>query len=322
MQPSNSLAGRNGKAPVFRKHNLNSCWRVVKKSRRAAGNITERHGGLARVKELEARASGVFAAAEERGFLRNPIWRTGNSGGSGAILAPLKRTPLNIPRSLLYLAGFIYRKDGRSHSEADLELAYGGMEQYGRLGRQDRRPHLQLRGQRRHHDGHRGYAHLCVDAGTSVAWGNESITKLVASADEQPVAAAPLPVEDGAVAAPAPKDLHHHRAAVPPTPPLRKRLSAKGSAPAPISSKSTSLVPPPITTGPEIESVKWVNNIFSWLYSDLTIVNELVGTWILSLNEFTRKSVTEAFFKRKIRFGSVVLQSKLLSFIQGKEVAR
>lgn len=83
---------------------------------------------------------------------------------------------------------------------------------------------------------------------------------------------------------------------VPPTPPTRKRLGSKsGRAPGPVRTRSTSSLyhPPPTATGPEAESVKWVNELFMWLYSDLVIVNELLNVWIQSLNDFTRQSVTE-----------------------------
>lgn len=83
---------------------------------------------------------------------------------------------------------------------------------------------------------------------------------------------------------------------VPPTPPTRKRLGSKSgrSVVGPGKTKSSALIhPPPIATGPESESVKWVNELFVWLYSDLVIVNELLNVWIQSLNEFTKKSVAE-----------------------------
>ncbi|XP_014248065.1 uncharacterized protein LOC106665824 isoform X4 [Cimex lectularius] len=83
---------------------------------------------------------------------------------------------------------------------------------------------------------------------------------------------------------------------VPPTPPTRKRLGSKSGRPTggPVKPKqSTAVHPPPTATGPESESVKWVNDLFNWLYSDLVVVNELLTIWILSLNEFTKKSVAE-----------------------------
>lgn len=80
---------------------------------------------------------------------------------------------------------------------------------------------------------------------------------------------------------------------VPPTPPLRKRISKRGSGPAPSPTRTISYIQPPVATGPESESVKWVNEVFYWLYSDLVVVNEILNAWMQSLNEFTKQSVTE-----------------------------
>lgn len=80
---------------------------------------------------------------------------------------------------------------------------------------------------------------------------------------------------------------------VPPTPPIRKRISKKGPGPAPSPTKSISYNQPPLATGPESESVRWVNEVFCWLYSDLVVVNEILNAWMQSLNEFTKQSVTE-----------------------------
>lgn len=82
---------------------------------------------------------------------------------------------------------------------------------------------------------------------------------------------------------------------VPPTPPVRKRLGSKSGRPVgPAKPKTSSLIhPPPTATGPESESVKWVNELFLWLYSDLVIVNELLNLWVQSLNEFVKDSVAE-----------------------------
>lgn len=93
---------------------------------------------------------------------------------------------------------------------------------------------------------------------------------------------------------------------VPPTPPIRKRLGSKTGRPTGlVKSKSSSVIhPPPTATGPESESVKWVNDFFSWLYSDIVVVNELLNTWIQSLNDFTKKSVAEVSF-----FISVIKQA-------------
>lgn len=77
---------------------------------------------------------------------------------------------------------------------------------------------------------------------------------------------------------------------VPPTPPVRKRLTRQSPAP---DLKKTRYVPAPQCTGPENICVLWVNDVFQWLYNDLVIVNELLNVWIQSLNDYTKKSVAE-----------------------------
>lgn len=90
---------------------------------------------------------------------------------------------------------------------------------------------------------------------------------------------------------------------VPPTPPLRKRLSTKkGAGPSPAGPRTHASLTPPTVTGPDPESVRWVNEIFLWLYSDLVILNELLYVWIQSLNEFTKKSVAEVrYFNKRLQ---------------------
>lgn len=77
---------------------------------------------------------------------------------------------------------------------------------------------------------------------------------------------------------------------VPPTPPVRKRLTRQSPAP---DLKKVRYVPAPQCTGPDNVSVLWVNDVFQWLYNDLVILNELLSVWIQYLNEYTKKSVTE-----------------------------
>lgn len=79
------------------------------------------------------------------------------------------------------------------------------------------------------------------------------------------------------------------------TPITRKRLGSRSGRPVgPAKPKSTNFIhPPPTATGAESESVKWVNEVFLWLYSDLVIVNELLNVWIQSLNDYTKSSVDE-----------------------------
>lgn len=77
---------------------------------------------------------------------------------------------------------------------------------------------------------------------------------------------------------------------VPPTPPVRKRLTRQSPAP---DLKKTKYVPAPQCTGADNICVLWVNDVFQWLYNDLVIVNELLSLWIQSLNDYTKKSVAE-----------------------------
>ncbi|XP_043516901.1 uncharacterized protein LOC122532297 isoform X12 [Frieseomelitta varia] len=81
---------------------------------------------------------------------------------------------------------------------------------------------------------------------------------------------------------------------VPPTPPVRKRLTARKTSGALISparsSKSLNL---PTATGADPDAVRWVNEIIVWLYSDPAVLDELLAVWVGSLNEFTANSVDE-----------------------------
>lgn len=81
---------------------------------------------------------------------------------------------------------------------------------------------------------------------------------------------------------------------VPPTPPNKKRLGRMSPGPEQINfnRKHQSIIVPSCT-GPDGPSVQWVNELFTWLYNDLVIVNELVQQWIVSMNEFSKKSVEE-----------------------------
>lgn len=77
---------------------------------------------------------------------------------------------------------------------------------------------------------------------------------------------------------------------VPPTPPVRKRLTRQSPAP---EVRKPKFVPAPQSTGPDNVCVLWVNDVFQWLYNDFVIVNELLAVWIAALNDYTKKSVTE-----------------------------
>lgn len=77
---------------------------------------------------------------------------------------------------------------------------------------------------------------------------------------------------------------------VPPTPPVRKRITRQSPAPEP---RKIKYLPAPQCTGPDNVCVLWVNDVFQWLYNDFVIVNELLGVWIQELNEYTKKAVAE-----------------------------
>uniref|UniRef100_A0A1L8DKN8 Protein kinase c conserved region 1 n=1 Tax=Nyssomyia neivai TaxID=330878 RepID=A0A1L8DKN8_9DIPT len=79
---------------------------------------------------------------------------------------------------------------------------------------------------------------------------------------------------------------------VPPTPPMRKRLSRKSPGPE-LRRPSRVIQPPSNVVGPETISVTWTSQVFRWLYSDLVIVNELLHTWVQTINESMTKSLEE-----------------------------
>lgn len=83
---------------------------------------------------------------------------------------------------------------------------------------------------------------------------------------------------------------------VPPTPPNKKRLGRMSPGPEQLNLKKHQSVIVPTCTGPDPPSVQWVNDLLTWLYNDLVIVNDLVQQWIVSMNEFSKKSVEEVSF--------------------------
>lgn len=81
---------------------------------------------------------------------------------------------------------------------------------------------------------------------------------------------------------------------VPPTPPLRKRLTAKkGSGPSPSPNHRQT---PPTASGPDAEAVRWTNALLAWVYTDPNALDELVNVWIQNLNDSSKKSVEEVSF--------------------------
>ncbi|XP_066256455.1 phospholipid transfer protein C2CD2L isoform X3 [Euwallacea similis] len=77
---------------------------------------------------------------------------------------------------------------------------------------------------------------------------------------------------------------------VPPTPPVRRRLTRQSPAP---ETRKPRYIPAPQASGPDNIVVLWVNDVFQWLYNDYVIVNELLQVWIQALNEYTKRSVSE-----------------------------
>ncbi|XP_063991248.1 uncharacterized protein LOC135169830 isoform X5 [Diachasmimorpha longicaudata] len=80
---------------------------------------------------------------------------------------------------------------------------------------------------------------------------------------------------------------------VPPTPPMRKRLTRKPSGSLLSPARSSRALHLPAATGADTEAVRWVNELVVWLHSDLVILNELLASWVLSLNHFVASSVDE-----------------------------
>ncbi|XP_068624307.1 uncharacterized protein [Battus philenor] len=80
---------------------------------------------------------------------------------------------------------------------------------------------------------------------------------------------------------------------VPATPPNKKRLGRMSPGPEQLTLKKHQSVIVPTCTGSDPISVTWVNDLLTWLYNDLVIVNDLVQQWIFSMNEFSKKSVEE-----------------------------
>ncbi|XP_019770753.2 uncharacterized protein LOC109544832 isoform X2 [Dendroctonus ponderosae] len=85
---------------------------------------------------------------------------------------------------------------------------------------------------------------------------------------------------------------------VPPTPPVRRRLTRQSPAP---ETRKPRYVPAPQATGPDNIVVLWVNDVFQWLYNDFVIVNELLQVWIQALNNYTKKSVSEGIGVELVR---------------------
>lgn len=83
---------------------------------------------------------------------------------------------------------------------------------------------------------------------------------------------------------------------VPPTPPVRKRLTRKTSGPLISPARSSRALNLPTATGADPDAVRWVNELLVWLHADLPVLDELLANWVTSLNDFTANSVEEVSF--------------------------
>lgn len=100
---------------------------------------------------------------------------------------------------------------------------------------------------------------------------------------------------------------------VPPTPPNKKRLGRMSPGPEQLNLKKHQSIIVPTCTGADPPSVQWVNDLLTWLYNDLVIVNELVQQWIVSMNEFSKKSVEEVSFYYVFKIQSLAFSNALSS---------
>lgn len=83
---------------------------------------------------------------------------------------------------------------------------------------------------------------------------------------------------------------------IPPTPPVRKRLTRKSSGLLISPARSSRTLNLPTATGADFNAVRWVNELLIWLNADFQTVNELLSVWVESLNDFTAKSIEEVSF--------------------------
>lgn len=70
----------------------------------------------------------------------------------------------------------------------------------------------------------------------------------------------------------------------------RKRLSRKSPGPE-LRTRSRHTPIPQNIMGEDSSNITWVTRTFRWLYSDLTIVNELLQTWTVAVNDFIRSEL-------------------------------
>ncbi|EDV98493.1 GH22639 [Drosophila grimshawi] len=72
-----------------------------------------------------------------------------------------------------------------------------------------------------------------------------------------------------------------------------RRRVVRQSSTGPENRKKRYVPPPSNVVGPETSSVTWTSQVFRWLYSDLVIVNELLMSWVIAINDTLRISAEE-----------------------------
>ncbi|KAI8116898.1 Protein kinase C-like 3 [Lucilia cuprina] len=83
-------------------------------------------------------------------------------------------------------------------------------------------------------------------------------------------------------------------------PGVRRRMVRQGST-GPENRKKRYVPPPSNVVGPETTSVTWTSQVFRWLYSDLVIVNELLMSWVIALNDTLHKNEEEGLAVEIVR---------------------
>lgn len=68
---------------------------------------------------------------------------------------------------------------------------------------------------------------------------------------------------------------------------VRKRLTRRSPGPE-IKQRHRHVQIPQNIMGQDAQSTTWVTKTFRWLYSDLTIINELLHTWTVAINDFIK----------------------------------
>ncbi|KAM7343225.1 uncharacterized protein ACRADG_010345 isoform 5-T5 [Cochliomyia hominivorax] len=81
---------------------------------------------------------------------------------------------------------------------------------------------------------------------------------------------------------------------------IRRRMVRQGST-GPENRKKRYVPPPSNVVGPETTSVTWTSQVFRWLYSDLVIVNELLMSWVIALNDTLHKNEEEGLAVEVVR---------------------